>query len=347
MYNRQNLPLSPKKVFKKSLAPIFLMLLCSVVVFVFPLVFLSASLLLVFLITFIFDLIAIGLVVLYQYLYYKFYYYNFEDNKAEIKKGVVAVSTGHVQYNRIQNIYMDQDIMDRILGLYDVHYETAGESSGFYSHVDGLIEEDAEKLVAFLNEKVSNNGHSDSGNAHMQEDIAMPIEEMKVDDKRVFTRDNIPIDRSIVWLYVFRNALSYVFLIVIIFFQFLLTDSSISEGTSIIFIPGLIIPILMIGNYIYMKIWYNNFYFKFDGDGGMISEKVFSVKSTYLYYNRIQNIDVSQGFLARLLGLNELKIETAAEGTALDAIKISGLGKENADMLRDFLLEKSRAYHSV
>jgi putative membrane protein len=295
----------------------------------------------------VFNVVTIGSIVTYQYLYYKYYYYNFEDDKAEIKKGVVAIATGHVQYNRIQNIFVDQDVMDRILGLYDVHYETAGESSGFYSHVDGLNKENSDKLVEFLNEKVLNKGRGDSNGEQKKQ--AEDVKETVDNDQRVFTRENVPIDSKIVWVDVFSTVLTVVGLL--IFFSFrLLADGDLENEELKFFVTviiGSVTVLAIIGSYIYARVWYKNFYFKFDVNGGLITEKVLAVKNTYLYYNRIQNIDVSQGVIARLLGLNELQIETAAEGSKLNSIKIVGLRRDGAEMLKNFLLEKSRKYHSV
>ncbi|HEY4475377.1 MAG TPA: PH domain-containing protein, partial [Candidatus Paceibacterota bacterium] len=148
MYNSQNLPLSPRKVAKKFLARNWTFILVILFV-VFGFSFTSnliestadregvqLSFLFPFYVPLIFFLI-LFICLVYEYLYYRLYYYNFESDSAEIRKGVISRATGHVRYDRLQNIYVDQDVLDRIFGLYDVHYETAGEKSGFYSHVDG------------------------------------------------------------------------------------------------------------------------------------------------------------------------------------------------------------------
>lgn len=161
MYNSQNLPLSKKKIFKKSFGLVLALFLALLVLIGFGMLVMFSNgdektvqqFSFAIVIAILVDIFAIGGVIYYQYLYYKLYYYNFEDDSAEIKKGVVSVSTGHVRYGKIQNIFVDQDIFDRILGLYDVHYETAGETSGNYSHVDGMEKENADKLKDFLMEK--------------------------------------------------------------------------------------------------------------------------------------------------------------------------------------------------
>ena len=128
VYNSQNLSLSPLKVIKKIVAGIIPL----TIFLIFAGVFLqigtpiagdltrSASL-------FLATLIIIWILVLltnsiYQYFYYRLYYYDFKVDKAEIRKGVITQATGHVFYKRLQNIYVDQDWLDRLFGLYDIHF---------------------------------------------------------------------------------------------------------------------------------------------------------------------------------------------------------------------------------
>lgn len=157
MFDSNNLPLEKRKIVKKTLntVPLFFMFGLSVI----PVYLISGSTSpLLLMVGFIAFVIPTFLVYFYQVLYYRSYYYSFEEEGAEIRKGVVGQSTGHVRYKKIQNVYVDQDVLDRIFGLYDVHYETAGETSGNYSHVDGLNKENADKLVSFLNNKLHAQG---------------------------------------------------------------------------------------------------------------------------------------------------------------------------------------------
>ncbi|MEI7478082.1 MAG: hypothetical protein WCJ81_06425 [bacterium] len=47
--------------------------------------------------------------------YIKRYYYAGEDYFITIKKGVFTTAEIHVQWGKIQDVYVDQDIVDRIL----------------------------------------------------------------------------------------------------------------------------------------------------------------------------------------------------------------------------------------
>jgi len=351
MYNSQNLPLSPKKVIKKTIAR-YLRLFW---VWIWLIFFGAFSILPFFsarsrlyggpkiplIDQIILKVILIGLailffplipIVIYEYFYYKFYYYDFAEDRAKIKKGVISQATGFVRYERLQNIYVDQDILDRIFGLYDVHYETAGERSGFYSHVDGLNKENADKLVAFLEEKAKQpipSQEKEKKEITKQE----PVQE-KIEGKEISIRE-YPLSRSII--IVRTIVLSIVFSILFSCFGiFLLAFNAIG-----IFLMGFLVIFVLC--WIYNQVWYKNFYFHFGQEKGEIRSKVIGQSISYLYYDRIQNVNLSQSALGRLFGIYTITIETAGEKAWMRLV-IDGLPKEGAEKVKEFLLEKARYY---
>lgn len=63
-----------------------------------------------------------------------------------------------IPYERVQDVYVDQDLWDRIFHLYDVHLSTATWTSGMEAHIDG-VESDAanglrEVLLKTIGEKI-------------------------------------------------------------------------------------------------------------------------------------------------------------------------------------------------
>src|SRR4029077_2137664 len=66
----------------------------------------------------------------YQRAYIKQYYYNVTDKLLIIRKGVFAQQEITVPFERIQDVYVDQDLFDVLFGLYDVHISTATATSG-------------------------------------------------------------------------------------------------------------------------------------------------------------------------------------------------------------------------
>ncbi len=82
----------------------------------------------------------------YQRWYFATYYYDLTPDFVVIKKGPITPQEITIPYERIQDVYVDQDIWDRIFGLYDVHISSATISSGFAAHIDGVEKQAAEGL---------------------------------------------------------------------------------------------------------------------------------------------------------------------------------------------------------
>ncbi|MGB9763285.1 MAG: PH domain-containing protein [Minisyncoccia bacterium] len=98
--------------------------------------------------------IKILLTYFYQRWYFAVYFYDLTDDFIQIKKGPITPQEITIPYERIQDVYVDQDILDRIFGLYDVHLSTATVSSGIEAHIDGVEKQAAEGLRRILLEKV-------------------------------------------------------------------------------------------------------------------------------------------------------------------------------------------------
>lgn len=155
---REKYPLSTKKVFKKTvghslvwiiflsfgLVPLSLFIanfFKSPVVAI--LIYLSAL------------FVVVLLVYIYEVWYFKVYYYDLTGDYVVIKKGPITPKEITIPYERIQDVYVDQDILDRIFGIYDVHLSSATISSGMQAHIDGVEKPAADGLRAELLNMVS------------------------------------------------------------------------------------------------------------------------------------------------------------------------------------------------
>jgi|GEM_PF-1959576 len=364
MYNSTNLPLEPRKVIKKSIGSIIAYLIV-ILIIIGAFSFIKSQDTIVgdisnFSIyskiigwTWISYIIIIFINIFYQYLYYKFYYYNFQEDSAEIKKGVVSQATGHVNYPRIQNIYLDQDILDRIMGLYDVHYETAGESSAFYSHVDGLNKVNADKLVQFLLAKAKNTPSANENrpvtettNSEQNIPPSAPIN-LSV----IYNRENLPISSIYSLVLTLRSSFGIAVFTIYILMTYIYSDDKAQGFANYILIfIALMLVILFIINYLSVK--YIDY--SFDQMKGTLSTGFFSRQTKIVFYNRIQNINMDQSFIEKIFGLYKIYAETAGEketnqktyplsDVTGNSFIIPGLKKEEAEKLKGFLLENSKA----
>lgn len=94
------------------------------------------------------------LTYLYQRWYFAVYFYDLTQDFIQIKKGPITPREITIPYERLQDIYVDQDLFDRIFGLYDVHLSSATASSGMEAHIDGVEKQSAEGLREILLETV-------------------------------------------------------------------------------------------------------------------------------------------------------------------------------------------------
>ena len=92
---------------------------------------------------------------------------------------------------------------------------------------------------------------------------------------------------------------------------------------------------------IYLPLWfrYQTLRYRFDEEGVSMAYGRFFQKETYLTYQRIQDIQVTRGFLQRRFGLAVLELQTAS-GSSESEMKIEGI--RNPERLRDFLYGRMR-----
>lgn len=106
-------------------------------------------------------LVILFVTYLYQRWYFAVYFYDLTPDFIQIKKGPITPREITLPYERIQDVYVDQDLLDRILGLYDVHLSSATAASGMEAHIDGVEKPAAEGLRAALlqtvKERISKN----------------------------------------------------------------------------------------------------------------------------------------------------------------------------------------------
>lgn len=160
---REQFPLSTKKVLKKTVAgalvwSIFLLILWVVLAFALKIgAWFGIATIGIFGLLFFIILV----LYFYQLWYYAVYFYDLTPDYIVIKKGPITPKEITIPYERIQDVYVDQDLLDRIFGLYDVHLSSATASSGMEAHMDGVEKQAADGLRALLlktvQERISKN----------------------------------------------------------------------------------------------------------------------------------------------------------------------------------------------
>lgn len=166
---REQFPLCPSKPIKKTLGGMIVWLITWIFIIV-PMIFgiilnsqnsngLSFWLSLILLGWIVLTLIIFVITYIYERWYYEVYYYDLNDNFIVIRKGVVTPREISIPYERVQDVYVDQDILDRLFNMYDVHLSSATISSGMEAHIDGVEKPAAdglrELLLKTIHERIS------------------------------------------------------------------------------------------------------------------------------------------------------------------------------------------------
>lgn len=90
----------------------------------------------------------------YLWLYLFTYYYDLDDHYLRVRKGVIVRREISIPYDRIHDVYLDQDPLDNVFRLYDLYVATASQTSVSETHIDGLSYRDGQLLRDMLLEKV-------------------------------------------------------------------------------------------------------------------------------------------------------------------------------------------------
>ena len=339
-------PLSPRKFWKKMIAALLRFLLPIIVVIVALTVSLSAiyfstpdaynpnvssandavytavgffilgaAFLLVILVVFF---VIYGL---YIKAYIKRYYYDCGDQLVTIQKKVFTPTEIHVLYQKIQDVYVDQDILDRIMGLYDVHIASATVTSGIEAHIDGVDQKNAEAIKEFLLNKIQGKS-SAAASQPLPSQVSEPV---KFQSDKKISSENYPIDKKWIKLAatteIIVSLLGSAFVLAWLSSFFIYYQSLILMVIVYIFAVAVIFSLLFAQSLIFKK----NYYFEFMPDYILLKTGVLSRQEKHLPYKAIQNVTTKQGLIERMFGLATVSIENAAGGMQGNAFVGGGI----------------------
>ncbi len=249
---------------------------------------------------------------IYVKAYIRRYYYDCNESFVTIKKHVFTPTEIHVQYQKIQDVYVDQDLLDRIMGLYDVHIASATVTSGIEAHIDGVDRQAAEGIKNFLLEKIKTGGVPPAtSSATSQNSSLQNLGGSRVSFDRHISSAEYPILGK--WLVsaaissVFSSLLFYIF----IFWYFFSKTADSLDSLQIIIYSIIYFSIAIFG-FIWKVLWKNSYRFEFMPEYILLRDGVISKEERHLPYRSIQNVTLKQGVVDRVLGIGSVSIENAA-----------------------------------
>ncbi|MFA6158158.1 MAG: PH domain-containing protein [Candidatus Paceibacterota bacterium] len=331
---QKKFPLSPRKFWKKMLVVAWKLLLIALFVYIAlgPVAFsmgaflkenilggllsIAGSISLTLVVPFC---IVLGIYALYVRSYIRRYLYAGEDMYLTIQKGVFTPSEIHVQYQKVQDVYVDQDILDRVFGIYDVHIASATAASGIEAHIDGVDKEAAEGLKRFLFDKFA---RPQQGGAQPAQTMAAPTPASASAPFSISEKISsvvYPLSGTWVTLQIFTRVIGSLALLALLAIPL----STVVAGFvslypvqmlfALVAFAVLVLAFHLIGFFL----WKSNYSFDFTPEHIYFKSGVLSISEKHMPYSSIQDVTVRQGILERVFGLASVRIENATAPTVV------------------------------
>lgn len=269
---------------------------------------------------------------IYVRAYIRRYYYDCSNDFVTIKKGVFAVTEIHVQYQKIQDVFVDQDLIDRILGLYDVHIASTTMNSNMEAHIDGVDAAGAEYIKTMILGKISRHN-------------SKSIKSTMLNSKQKISSESYPISDKWLFLAALQSlflALFFTFIILGVVAKNLRTDPDFTLASFDIVQYGIIGFIVIFFLCLFWNwLWKKNYFFEFLPDYIQLKTGIISKSESHLPYRSIQDVTISRGLFNRMLGLSTVIIKNAAQFSqnyqGSGGIVIIGQPREKAEELSQYL----------
>ncbi len=160
---------------------------------------------------------------------------------------------------------------------------------------------------------------------------------------------------KVVWIFFFQGIFQFIFICSIIFvYSGSIIYSSLKDPNYVlkffsVFYPLLFLIFSSIFFYFWAKLSYRFWKYEITEDAVRIERGVIWKKYISIPYERIQNVDIYRGVLARILGLSTLNIQTAGysgggrHGRGMGSEgNIPGISVNIAEQLRDDLIKRAK-----
>ncbi|MBI2063545.1 MAG: PH domain-containing protein [Candidatus Yanofskybacteria bacterium] len=160
------------------------------------------------------------------------------------------------------------------------------------------------------------------------------------------------LDPKAVWLFFFSFLFRWLSVLVVLGFLFfgawydVMKTGGVASFNFINWINNwlwVVIPaLLVLLIFIWAKLTYHFYHYELTDNGFRKELGVIYKQYVTIPYDRVQNVDIYRGILARLLGLSDLQVQTAGvSGRITSEGRLPGLSREVAEQLRDEIIQRA------
>lgn len=162
------------------------------------------------------------------------------------------------------------------------------------------------------------------------------------------------LDSKAVWIFFFRFLLSNLIILIFLLVWSFSLLSSIGINISYYWLLAiLLILAMLLLDWILAKWTYYFFGYQLTDNAFKKEQGIIWKKYVSIPYERIQNVDIHRGVIARILGLSDIHIQTAGSSAVAYGKRMAGVGAEGylpglnkdiAEQLREDLVNKAKSY---
>lgn len=281
----------------------------------------------------------------YTRAYIREYSYVLQEGVLVIRKGVFFSREVQVMPADLLQISVNQGALDRLFGLYDIHFGQIQDPWGMPKHIDGLDAETAESLTTFLTRLVGDQSTT-------PQSIGEPArEQLTATDVVEISERSHPISGLWLLAQALRLFVSLGLLGVVWLTQY---KQKLAAGAVFSFGEYFAIWIAVyVGAVLYRYWWRKTYRYSVTQDGIAVAQgNVFKRRKT-LRYAAISHVSIAQGWIDRLLGIAQVSVHVAGEGTPITRgakrvlLGIPGQPMRNAEEIKTYIesrLSSQRVY---
>ncbi len=152
---------------------------------------------------------------------------------------------------------------------------------------------------------------------------------------------------KVVWIFFVRFLFAGLFIFAVLFWMLIpiILAGGILSGKVFLF-PAAVFVFYVLFCYGWAKLTYRFWLYDITEDTFKMEHGVIWKRYVSIPYERVQNIDIHRGVMARIFGLSDLRIQTAGFGGAQGRYgawaegNLPGIKREKAEQLREELISK-------
>ena len=168
------------------------------------------------------------------------------------------------------------------------------------------------------------------------------------------------LDPRAVWFFFLQNLMANIGTIFALMVMFVSSVALVDDGDMTLFwfrpdvigsLLVLLVVLIVVLAFVWAKLTYHFYRYELREDGFRKEHGVIWKKYVTIPYDRIQNVDIHRGVIARLLGISDIQVQTAGGITvssygAFSEGRLPGIDKNTAEQMRDALVAKTRGARS-